>query len=258
MAAEVMPRQDETGGDLPAETVSAAAAAPHRPRRWLVGIIVPGVFAGLGLLTWESLPYPLGTSSGLMLIAILAICTATDLRWQKIPNWATYPGFLWGLGINAAASILDGPGEEPPVVLLGREIAGPLPLGAIGIGGSLLGAAACFGVMALCTGWLKTAGGDVKLATVIGAFLGPRYGLLALCFGYILSGVTSALFCLWHYGAWNILRGGLQWIGHAVAPLMVDRPEVRDAAMLRSPVPLGGYFMIGALLALSPIPGLTR
>ncbi|MEQ8789199.1 MAG: A24 family peptidase [Pirellulaceae bacterium] len=233
----------------------------RRPLLWIGSLLGPALLCLIGMtVTVHLLPYPLGTACGLIFLGVLLVCTWTDSRDRKIPNWLTYPAFSWALALNAAGSLLAGSEPSPaPDSILGIqwEPVGPVSLGAIGIGWSLAGAAACFAVMLVASGWLRSAGGDVKLAVVLGAFLGVKYGLLALCFGYILAGVVSLAIVVWHYGAWNVLRGTLKWFAHLVVPLMVEKPQVEDDRLLKSPIPLGAYFALGAILAIQPLPGLT-
>ena len=42
-----------------------------------------------------------------VLVALLTVATATDLRRRKIYNWTTYPGILAALGLNALGSTLE-------------------------------------------------------------------------------------------------------------------------------------------------------
>jgi prepilin signal peptidase PulO-like enzyme (type II secretory pathway) len=223
---------------------------------WIVGAIVPFVLGLVGFfVSWRLLPYPWGSSCGLTLITLLVVTMLTDGCWKKIPNWATYPAYFWFLIFNALGSVAAR-NSEIAVGLVKRggwPTVGPEPLGAIGLGPSLLGATACFGVMVVLSGFLKSSGGDVKLLTVIGACVGVRYGLMALCLGYVLAGCYSLIVCIWHYGLFTIVKSVLRWLGSIFLPLVFPKPEVADDEFLTSGVPLGAHFAMGTFLALTPI-----
>jgi prepilin signal peptidase PulO-like enzyme (type II secretory pathway) len=227
---------------------------------WIAGAVTPVLTCWLGVtVTWQWLLYPLGTGCGLTLVTLLLVTVFTDGYWKKIPNWATYPAFAWLLVFNLVGTLW----AATPDAATGMEqangwpVVGPPPLGAIGIGGCLLGALACFAVMVVLSGWLRSSGGDVKLVTVIGACLGIRYGLLAMCLGYILAGCFSLILCIWHYGFLNIVKGVFAWIGNLFLPLVIAKPHIRDDRLLKTGVPLGAHFALGTLLALTPIiPGI--
>ncbi len=232
----------------------------RRKAAWFIGGLTPVVTCLVGSCwTWRWLHYPLGTGCGLTLLAMLAVIIFTDSNWKKIPNWATYPTFAWLLVFNVLGTLWAGEAIDPAAneTFVDWAIVGPPALGAIGIGSSLLGAIVCFSVMVVLSGWLKSAGGDVKLLTVIGACVGVQYGLLALCLGYILAGCFSLLQCLWHYGVWTVLKGVIAWLGSLLFPLWITKPQVADDQLLKTGVPLGAHFALGTIIALSRlIPGL--
>jgi prepilin signal peptidase PulO-like enzyme (type II secretory pathway) len=237
------------------------------PRRiaWAMGWLIPALTAGIGIAgAWQALPFPWGTACGSTLLAMLLTVIFTDGKWKKIPNWATYPVFAWILAINLFATILVARQESagadaagPVEVARGLELVGPASLGAIGIWPSLLGAVCCFAAMVVLSGFLRSSGGDVKLMTVIGAFLGVQYGLLAMLLGYILAGTWSLVVCIWHFGLPRIFRGVMAWVRHLLVPKLYPRPEMPQDQILKTGVPLGAHFAIGTVLALLPvIPGI--
>ena len=97
---------------------------------WLAALALPLVVGPVWCLVWSSQNHWLGTLAGLVLLAVLAACTVTDVRSHRIFNWATYSAFLWAILINIAASAWP---STPPAWL-----------GGVGIGQSLGGAALCF------------------------------------------------------------------------------------------------------------------
>lgn len=228
----------------------------NRRRAWIFGFLGPVIPAAVGpTLIGNLLPIPYNTACGIALLFVLITCIWTDCNWHKIPNWLTYPGFFWALVLNIVGSSLA-IGSSTLETPDRWQFVGPPQLGAVGIERSLLGAAVCFAGMFLASGRLRSAGGDVKLGIVLGSYLGPYNGLLALCFGYVVAGSVSLVLCIAHYGALRLLKFSFAWVGSRVAPQLVDRPYFGDARFLYRPIPLGAYFAIGTLISLLPIPGL--
>jgi len=224
---------------------------------WSGGMLAPLLVT---ILCWGgslALPAPLNRATYLTLIAVIVCCAITDFRSHRIPNWATYPGLFWALALNLTGSLLatDASGRSGVRSIVDPTLIGPTALGAIGIGPSLAGAIACFLLMAFCTRGLKGAGGDVKLATVIGAFLGLRLGLFALCTGYILAAAIASIGFLWRIGAVAVVRDAIRWAGHLLFPVSVARPVRMDRDELETTIPLGSYFAAGVVFALLLIQG---
>ena len=70
---------------------------------WFAALALPLVVGPVWCLVWSSQHHWLGTLAGLVLLAVLATCTVTDVRSHRIYNWATYSAFLWAILINVAA-----------------------------------------------------------------------------------------------------------------------------------------------------------
>ena len=80
--------------------------------------------------------------STILLLALLGVATATDVKQQKIYNWTTYSGILAAIALNTVASATVAGGS-----------AGSLPTafwGAIGLPASVLGLVICGLVMLVC------------------------------------------------------------------------------------------------------------
>lgn len=118
-----------------------------------------------------------------VLLALLAVAAGTDLRWQRIPNWITYPGILLGLGL--------------------RQGLGGWPATDDGIRGLVL----CGGVMLLCFVMFQLGGGDLKLVAMMGAFLGWERGMEALLWTFILGGVLGVAWLIWQIGVIGVAAG---------------------------------------------------
>jgi leader peptidase (prepilin peptidase)/N-methyltransferase len=106
------------------------------------------------------------------LIGFLIVATFTDLDRMIIPDWITLPGIVLGLAVNALIS----PGDFWKY-LLGAAVGGL----------SLL-------LIAFLGEWIfkkeSMGGGDLKLAALVGAFLGWQSVLLSL-FAAILAGALT-------------------------------------------------------------------
>ena len=107
-----------------------------------------------------------------VLICFLIVATFTDLDRMIIPNWITLPGIILGLSINTLIS----PGEIWKYLL--GAVVGTLSLLLIAIVGEWIFKKESMG------------GGDLKLAALVGAFLGWQSVLLSL-FAAILAGALT-------------------------------------------------------------------
>ena len=111
-------------------------------------------------------------SSAVVLLGLLAIAVASDLRRQRIPNALV----LLGLGLGLAGQ---------------AYLAGPTGL-ADGLLGMLIGFAVFLPLYALG----GMAAGDVKLMAMVGAFLAPQGALWAAMFSLMAGGLCGVLIVL--------------------------------------------------------------
>jgi prepilin signal peptidase PulO-like enzyme (type II secretory pathway) len=128
------------------------------------------------------LPHPLPTASGACLVAALAIASLTDVRSLRIPDAVTLPSLAVALAVNLTAVVA-------PERCADR-------LGAVGVVDCLLGTVLVALPLFLLFATGHCGGGDVKLAAVIGAFLGPWAGLHAAMCGQALMGFACASYAL--------------------------------------------------------------
>ena len=190
----------------------------------------------------------LATFAGFVLVAILLVSSYTDLRSNRIPNWLTYWGLVWGLAINLGASWLPlTVGEQ---IQLPAAVTAAWPVGAVGLGQSLLGAVTCFAVMLLVYRLAGGGAGDVKLATVIGAFLGPALGFRAILSSYILAATLIVVWAVWQCGPLKLIGAFWRRIGSVILPLWVRAPNDDDEQLLQKKMPLALTFAMGTLAVL--------
>jgi Flp pilus assembly protein protease CpaA len=168
----------------------------------------------------------------LTLGGVLLTCAWTDLRHRKIYNSITYPAALFGILLNAFCSL----GANPPQNT-GLYLSLSNWFGAIGFAQSLIGGGICF--VLLLRVYLNggAGGGDVKLAAVLGVFLGVPSAIYVL----MLSVVVAAAFLL-PSRIWN-----LGWRG------MWESEADSKSAGLANPrfsVPLGAFYAAAYVLLL--------
>jgi prepilin peptidase CpaA len=127
-----------------------------------------------------------------IVLALLAATAGfTDLRWRRIPNWLTVPGWLLGIVMHSIDTGWRGTRE------------------------SLLGSG--LGLLVLLPFVLvrSLGAGDWKLVGAIGAFLGPDRLLAVLFFTILIAGIMAALLVLWK----KQVRRTLTNIGRMLASL---------------------------------------
>lgn len=107
-----------------------------------------------------------------VLVAVLAIAVYTDWRWRRIYNWLTLPALLIGLVLS--------------LIFAGTQ----------GLLMSLAGAGTAFVVFLLLFVFGGMGGGDLKLMTAIGAWLGFPLILIDMAYVAIAGGVLGILFAM--------------------------------------------------------------
>ncbi|ERI53974.1 hypothetical protein N878_03045 [Pseudomonas sp. EGD-AK9] len=108
----------------------------------------------------------------ILLLGLLAIAVASDLRRHRIPNLLVVLGLVLGLAGQAYAGGVSGLGDGMLGLLIGFGVF--LPLYALG----------------------GMAAGDVKLMAMVGSFLAPQYAILAALFSLIAGGLCGLLLVL--------------------------------------------------------------
>ncbi len=132
-----------------------------------------------------------------LVLGLLAVATATDVRRHRIYNWTTYPGMLAAVGLNALGTGLVRFGAVERATLV--------RLGWIGLGESLAGFLVCGFVLVACYVLLRVGGGDVKLMAMIGAFLGTEQGVTAMLWTFVLGGSLALIVLVWKVGVLRLI-----------------------------------------------------
>jgi len=169
----------------------------------------------------------------LLLGSILIACAWTDMRWRLIYNALTSPAALVGVVLNCAGSLVHT--QSTPSFAIAFFPSGWL--GAIGLSQSLIGAAVCFLLMLLVYAGGGAGGGDVKLAAVLGVFLGIPWAIYVLMLTFLIAAATVLPLRVWTIG----------WRG--IIPL--GREQVLEPSSERSKaVPLGVFYALAFFLYL--------
>ncbi len=181
------------------------------------------------------------TVTTVLLVGLLAIAAVTDLRRHKIYNWTTYSGILLAWAWNGAGEIVAR--SHPATASLLED------LGWIGLERSLYGFLLCGVVLLVC--YLifggQISGGDVKMIAMMGALMGPDYGMVAMLWTFVLGFCIAVSILVWRVGPWQLILiclrrvAGLLRLG--ARPL---KPE--EQAMLKLPLSLAPGALAAAVL----------
>lgn len=204
---------------------------------WAVSILSPIPLALVLMLTGDFAERPQWLNlSSCILILSLGLAAITDFRWRKIPNAVTYPTALWALVINGLASALEA-----------SEHSLTLPTGAVGLSACIAGFAVCFLVMFFIFRVSGGGAGDVKLAAVIGAFLGVEQGLTALVAAYVVAAAVILTWHVWASGPFTLAKAVGRKVGTTMLPVWIAPPSVSEQTLLRRPIALAPFFAIGTI-----------
>ena len=213
--------------------------------KWLWGaaVIVPAVLwiPWLLLARRGAFPATAATASGLVAALTLLVSVYTDLRWRKIPNWATYSAFLWIWVLQSLAALMP-----PEVTLsLGDETwAIHEQFVASGWKAAAGGVALALSVMVLIAVIFRGGGGgDIKLLAVLGGLLGADRVLPLLVYSYLAAGLFAACYFVIRIGPMGLLAALLSGLGLSRADRLT-----RHGEMLKHRTPMAPFFAVGALL----------
>jgi prepilin peptidase CpaA len=139
------------------------------------------------------------TAVMLLLVSLAAI---TDMLWHKIYNWTTYSGIMVALGASAVGTML-GLAED-------RSHPWTRLIGWIELSESAAGFLVCGLLMLVCFVFFQIGGGDVKLLSMLGAFLGLEQGISTLLWTFVLGGAMGLVMLIWRVGAVTLVARSLR------------------------------------------------
>ena len=134
-------------------------------------------------------------------VVLSMVAAFTDLRWRRIPNWITVPGFFLGLGLNVARA------------------------GWAGSKASLLGAGLGLFVLLPFVALRSLGAGDWKLAGCLGSFFGPSTMVDVLLLSVFMAGLMAVALIIHKRRVRETMRN----LKHLVASLVtfhMPGPEV--------------------------------
>src|SRR5947209_10760855 len=134
-------------------------------------------------------------------VILAAVVAFTDLRWRRIPNWATVPGFFLGVALN----IVHGGWSGLKISLLGA-----------GLGLLLL-----FPFVILHS----LGAGDWKLAGAVGSLVGPGILIDLLLASVFVSGVMAVALVIYKGRVRETMRNLKHLVG-SLATFRMPGPEV--------------------------------
>ncbi|MCA9108765.1 MAG: prepilin peptidase [Planctomycetaceae bacterium] len=180
-----------------------------------------------------------------IVLGLLTISIYTDCRSRRIPNWLTYSALLAAIVINAIA--VPSEATSNTVIVYGHSVQLP---GAIGLRASLVGAIGCFGVMFVLYDLAGSGGGDLKLATALGAFLGVQNGIFIILWAHLLAGGVLLIWAARAHGPWMLAKLLARSIARLFFHRWISPPRAEDMRLLQKPIPLAGFFAAGVLFTL--------
>jgi prepilin peptidase CpaA len=156
-------------------------------------------------------------------LILLGVCAYWDLRYRKIPNWATLPGIVLGLTLNG----------------LFRGWGG---MKASGIG-FLVGFGALLVLFVLS--WMG--GGDVKLMAAVGALKGYPFVVSALFYSLIVGVVLGVIMLIWNRKTLRTFKNLFFVVGSRLSPLIPKRDIKREETQK---IPFGLAIVLGTIWAM--------
>lgn len=129
--------------------------------------------------------------------AMMLVLVLTDVRERILPDLITFGGALLGFAISLVVPVSDG----AALWLSRRAFAFPPPAPVLSLTDALFGAALGSAVLWLVAeGYFRLRGregmglGDVKMMSLVGAFLGPKLTFLTLFLGSLSGSILGLLF----------------------------------------------------------------
>jgi prepilin peptidase CpaA len=155
--------------------------------------------------------------------ALLALCAYWDIRYRRIPNWATLPGVALGLGMNGLFFHWQGMKTSGLGLLVG--------FGAL--------------VVLFVLNWMG--GGDVKLMAAVGALKGYPFIISALFYSLLVGVVIGVAMLIWNRKALKTFKNLFYVIGSRVTKLVPKQEIDREQGQK---IPFGLAIVLGTACAM--------
>jgi prepilin peptidase CpaA len=156
-------------------------------------------------------------------LGLLGLSAYWDIRFRKIPNWATLPGIVLGLGLNG---IVSGWG---------------------GMKASSLGFLIGFGALLVLFILSWMGGGDVKLMAAVGALKGYPFVVSALFYSLIVGVVLGVIMLIWNRKTLRTFTNMFYVVGSRLSPLVPKR-DINPAETQK--IPFGLAIVLGTVWAM--------
>jgi len=166
---------------------------------------------------------PLSIAIDVGALALLTVCACWDLRYRRIPNWATLPGIVLGLGVN--------------VVFRGW----------MGLRVSGIGLLVGFGALLVLFLLSMMGGGDVKLMAAVGALKGYPFVLSALFYSLIAGVLIGVVLLIWNRKALRTFKNLFLVLASRVTSL-IPRHDLRPEETQK--IPFGLAIVLGTIWAI--------
>jgi prepilin peptidase CpaA len=176
----------------------------------------------------------------ILLLGLVLTAAVTDFVRHKIYNWTTYTGLVIALALNAAGTALE---YAPDLAETWRPW-----VGWVGLAESVAGLAVCGFCMLVCFVFFRIGGGDVKLVSMMGAFLGLEQGLEAMLWTFVLGGCAAIVVLIWRVGPATLVARSVRR-ALALVRLANSVPlSEEERRQLRSPLFLAPNAAVAVLL----------
>jgi Flp pilus assembly protein protease CpaA len=124
-------------------------------------------------------------------------------------------------------------------------------IGIDGLGTVLTGFAICFGAMFLLMSIFGGGAGDVKFIAALGALVGWEGGVYTWVYGCLAAAVFTVSVVLIRLGPKKLLAEAFFKLGLMKLCFLLGGPSAETKQLFRRRIPMGPFFAIGSLFALS-------
>jgi prepilin peptidase CpaA len=165
----------------------------------------------------------LSIATDVFALLLLGLSAYWDLKYRKIPNWATLPAIVLGLGLNG------------------------LLLGWGGMKASGLGFLVGFGALLVLFILSWMGGGDVKLMAAVGALKGYPFVVSALFYSLIVGVVIGVAMLIWNRKTLRTFKNLFFVVGSRLSSVIPKQDIKREETQK---IPFGLAIVLGTVWAM--------